>query len=216
MKRRRKNQDLPKIIALSAVLAVCTAALGYTVFSTAGQRTADRYGCFDEIEQRHTFVLFDASEPRLNTEQHRSVRHYLDELYANLEFNERLSFITTEGDQISSAPKARFHVCGAARSTEELENAGAQGASTGYLKKQKKRLYDDVYAPQVEAMLSPTPDEARKQAFQSPMLEMVKNISNEGLRTGQPPDRTERSVTKLGYRAVLHQTGRYAVIPCIP
>lgn len=177
MRRRRKNQDLPKIVILSAVLVLCTGALGYTVFTTAGQPIADRYGCFDDLEQRHTVVLFDASEPRLNTEQHRSVRHYLDELYVNLGFNERLSFITTEGDQISSMPKARFHVCGAARNTEELENAGAQGASTGYLKKQKQRLYDTVYAPQIDAMLSPTPDETRKQVSQSPMLEMIKNIS---------------------------------------
>lgn len=177
MRRRRKNQDLPKIIALSAVLAVCTGAMGYAALSTFGQPTPDQYGCFDGVKQRNTIVLFDASEPRLNTEQHRSVRHYFDELYANLEFNERLSFITTEGDQISSTPKARFHVCGTAKTPDDLDEIGAQSVSSGYLKKQKQRLYDNVYAPQVDAMLSPTPDEVRKQVSQSPMLEMVKNAS---------------------------------------
>jgi len=164
---------------LSGVLVACMGGLGYAAFSTIDQKTPDQYGCYDEdIEQRHTFVLFDASVPRLNKEQHRSVHHYLDELFANLEFNERLSVITTEGDQISSLPKARFHVCGAARSSQELEDIGAQSASAGYLRKQKQRLYGKVYAPQIEAMLSQTPDEARKQVSQSPVLEMIKNISS--------------------------------------
>jgi hypothetical protein len=178
MRRRKQNKDLPKIVMLIALLVTCVGGFGYMGVSTMGQPTPDQYGCFDEFEQRHTFVLFDASEPRLNVQQHRSVRHYMDELYANLGFNQRLSFITTEGDQISSMPKARFHVCGAANSPEDLDNIGAQSASAGYLKKQKQRLYESVYAPQIEAMLSPTPDETRRQVSQSPVLEMIKNISN--------------------------------------
>ena len=178
MRRRKQNKDLPKIALLSTVLAACVGGFGYMGVSAMGQPTPDQYGCFDEIEQRQTFVLFDASEPRLNELQHRSVRQYLDELYANLGFNERLSFITTEGDQVSSVPKARFYVCGAARHSEDLEDIGAEGASAGFLKKQKQRLYDKVYAPQVEAMLSPTPDATRRQLSQSPVLEMIKNISN--------------------------------------
>ncbi len=178
MRRRKQNKDLLKIIMLSVVLIACIGGFGYTAFNTMGQATADQYGCFDDAEQRHTFVLFDASEPRLNVQQHRSVRQYMDDLYANLGFNERLSFITTEGDQVSSVPKARFHVCGAANRSEDLDDIGAQSASTGYLKKQKQRLYDKVYAPQIEAMLSPTPDEIRRQVSQSPVLEMIKNVSN--------------------------------------
>lgn len=178
MRRRKQRHDLPKIILLCAVLVACMGGLGYAAFSTMGQPVADRFGCYDEIEQRHTFVLFDASEPRLNTEQHRSVRQYMDELFANLDFNERLSFITTEADQISSMPKARFHVCGAAHHSEDLEKIGAQGASAGFLKKQKQRLYENVYAPQIETMLSPTPDKTRRQLSQSPVLEMIKNVTN--------------------------------------
>lgn len=178
MRRRKQNKDLFKIILLSVVLLACVGGFGYMAVSTMGQPTPDKYGCFDDIEQRQTFVLFDASEPRLNELQHRSVRQYLDELYANLGFNERLSFITTEGDQVSSVPKARFHVCGAARTPEDLEDIGAEGASAGFLRKQKQRLYENVYAPQIEAMLSPTPDATRRQLFQSPVLEMIKNISN--------------------------------------
>jgi hypothetical protein len=178
MRRRKKNSDLPKIVVLSTILVVCASTLGYAAFSTMGQVAADQYGCFDDTEQRNSFILFDASEPRLNVQQHRSARHYLDELYANLGFNERLSFITTENDQISSMPKARFHVCGAANSPKDLDDIGAQSASAGYLKKQKQRLYDNVYAPQIEDMLSPTPDETRRQVSQSPVLEMIKNISS--------------------------------------
>lgn len=176
--RRRKNRDLPKIVMLSVALASGIGALAYAALTTFDQPVSDQFGCFEGIEQRHTVLLFDASEPRLNTMQTRSVRHYLDELYANLGFNERLSFVTTEGDQISSAPKARFHVCGAPRSSDDLENIGAQSVSAGYLKKQKKRLFETIYAPQIEAMLSPTPDESRRQLSQSPMLEMIKHVSD--------------------------------------
>ncbi|MCP5244899.1 MAG: hypothetical protein H6937_02565 [Burkholderiales bacterium] len=178
MRRRRQKNDLPKILMLSGVLVTCMGGLGYAAFSTMGQKTPDQYGCFDDAQQHHTVVLADSSEPRLNEQQRRSVHNYLDELYDNLGFNEKLSFITTEGDQISSLPKARFHVCGVARSSEELEDIGAASASVGYLKKQKQRLYDKVFAPQIEALLSSTPDEARKQNAQSPVLEMIKGISN--------------------------------------
>ena len=178
MRRRRQKNDLPKIIMLSGVLVACMGGLGYAGFSTMDQKTPDQYGCYEGVEQRHTFVLFDASEPRLNAQQERSVRNYLDKVFDNLSFNEKLSFITTESDQISSAPKARFHVCGAARNSEEFEATGGQSASAGFLKKQKQRLYDKMYAPQVEALLSQTPDESRRQLYQSPVLEMIKNISN--------------------------------------
>lgn len=163
---------------LSGVLVACMGGLGYAALSTMGQKTPDQYGCYEDIKQRHTFVLFDASEPRLNAQQERSVRNYLDKVYDNLGPNEKLSFITTESDQISSTPKARFHVCGAARNSEEIEAVGGQSASAGFLKKQKQRLYDKMYAPQVEALLSQTPDESRRQNSQSPVLEMIKNISS--------------------------------------
>jgi len=178
MRRRRQKNDLPKILMLSGVLVACMGGLGYAAFRTIDQKTPDQYGCYEEIEQRQTFVLFDASEPRLNAQQERSVRNYLDKVFDNLSFNEKLSFITTESDQISSAPKARFHVCGAARNSEEFEAMSGQSASAGFLKKQKQRLYDKMYAPQVEALLSQTPNESRRQLYQSPVLEMIKNISS--------------------------------------
>ncbi|MCP5275788.1 MAG: hypothetical protein H6936_13250 [Burkholderiales bacterium] len=187
MKRRRQKNDLPKILMLSGVLVACMGGLGYAAFSAIGQKTPDQYGCYEDVEQRHTFILFDASEPRLNAQQERSVRNYLDGLFDNLGFNEKLSFITTESDQISSTPKARFHVCGAARNSQDLEAIGGQSASAGFLKKQKQRLYDMMYAPQVEALLSQTPDESRRQLYQSPVLEMIKNIS--GMRDFVPGSR---------------------------
>lgn len=177
-RRRRRNNTMTLKAWLYAGFTVLAAGgLGIALY-LGDKPLPDQYGCYDDIEQPQTFVLVDASEPRLNKQQERSARNYLDELYENLDFNKKLSFITTEGDQISSLPKARFHVCGAARSPQDLEDNNVASASAGYLKKQKQRLYDKVFAPQIEALLSANPDKARRQNSQSPVLEMIKGISN--------------------------------------
>ncbi len=175
--RRHNNTMTPKAWLHAGFTVLAVGGLGIAIYLGSGKPMPDQYGCYESIEQSNHFVLFDASEPRLNEQQARSARNHFDELFANLGFNQKLSVITTEGDQISSPPKARFHVCGSARSPEELEENDAASATAGYLKKQKQRLYDEVYAPQIKALLSPTPDESRRQTSQSPILEMIQGIS---------------------------------------
>ena len=176
MKRRTRN-NLPLIAAYSAALIICAGGLGYAALQTMGKISSDRLGCFDSVPGKQSFVLLDASEPRFTLEQKRSVRAYLDQHYEALAFNERLAIYTSEGDQVASVLKPRFHVCGQASRPEQLEEIGAAGGQAGYLKKQKQRLYDKVLASELDKMLSDDLEEQRRQLYQSPMLELIADLS---------------------------------------
>lgn len=184
MSRRSRRKNLPKILGLSAALAVCVGGAGVAAWQTMGVRTPDRFGCFNGVPQKHTVVMVDASTPRWNDEQGRSLRQYLDQLFVNLDFNERLSVYTTEADALASVAAPRFHVCGQATSPDELEAAGAQSGSEGYLQKQRERLYQKVLAPQLDALLAQNPSAERRQSSQSPVLEMIADLSRTAIPAG--------------------------------
>ncbi|MET1255262.1 hypothetical protein [Aliikangiella maris] len=176
MKRRMKKQ-LPKIATMGCALVFCVAGTGYLLWESMGKITADSYGCFSHVYAPQTIVLVDASEPRWNETQARALHTYFENLYQQLGFNERLSVFTTEGDQISSVPAPRFHICGQARNANELSDIGAPDASEGYLRKQKQRLFKNVFKPQLDALLAFLPDESRRQTSQSPILEFIRSVS---------------------------------------
>jgi hypothetical protein len=173
--RRYTRKITPKSLAYAGLLAACASGLGFIGFQSYGKATADAHGCFYEAPQPQSFVLVDASEPRFNDEQAQSLPIYFDRLYETLGFNERLSFVTTEADQVASV--ARLHVRGQATDPAQLEAIGAASAQAGYLKKQQRRLYEKIVAPEFEALLSADPGEKRRQLYQSSILEMIADLS---------------------------------------
>ncbi len=177
MKRRTRKQ-LPMLLGLSTALIAATGGFGYMAYEAASAVVADHHGCFEDFSGRHTVVWVDASPPTWNDEQRRSLRNRLDQLYEGLGFNERLSVFTTEGDIINDVPEPRFHVCGQARSSHQLEAIGASPARAGFLKRQKERLYERVLAPELDALLAKQPDAARVQNHQSPILEQLVALSH--------------------------------------
>ncbi|MEZ5492357.1 MAG: hypothetical protein R3F50_18900 [Gammaproteobacteria bacterium] len=174
MRRRPRNNDALRTLGLSSVLAVGISAIGYIAWQSIGKATADEFGCFSEAPQRQTVVLVDVSEPKFNEEQTRSLFRYFNQLYSKLEFNERLSVVTTAEDQIGSVPKPRFHVCGQASNPAQLDNINADAATTGFLARQKERLFEQKFAPAMSEILSPNTDS--RQRYQSPILEVVQGI----------------------------------------
>ena len=92
------------------------------------------------------------------------------------QFNEKLSIITTGEDQIGSIPAPRIHVCGQATNATQLEEVNADGASEGFLAKQKERLNQKEYLPVINAILSPNSDQREQQLYQSPVMEMIQSI----------------------------------------
>ncbi|MCU7829141.1 MAG: hypothetical protein KZQ85_08760 [Candidatus Thiodiazotropha sp. (ex Myrtea sp. 'scaly one' KF741663)] len=171
---RRLRKQLPALLGMGSVLIACIVGLGYMGFQAYGKETADQYGCFESVRQPQTVALVDVSGPRFNEEQSRSLRRYFDKLYSNLGFNEKLSVITTAEDQIGSVPTPRFHVCGQAAHAGELETINAGTATSGFLARQKERLYEKGFGPAIAELLSPNSNS--KQRYQSPILEMIQSI----------------------------------------
>ena len=175
--RRKTKKQLPKIIGAASLLTLCFASLGYMAVQSIGQTTVDANGCFATAYQKHTAVVIDASEPRWDEAQGRALHTYFGQLYDGLAFNERLSIYTTEGDQVASVVSPRFSVCGQAKTPDELATVGAAPAQAGYLKRQKERLFQDVLKPELDQLLSLTPDQSRRQLHESPIMEMLLAVS---------------------------------------
>ena len=178
MKRRLKKQ-LPAMLGLGSVLMAAMGGMGYMGFKAASQATADALGCYVDKPQRQTFIFVDASGPRFNDEQRRSLQSYFDQLYAGLGFNERLSVYTNEADQVASVARPRFTLCGPARSAADLEAINAPSANAGYLRKERERLYTKVLAPELRVLLAEDVPESRTQHYQSPILEMIADLSRD-------------------------------------
>ena len=176
MKRRYHANNALKLTGLSFALAIAIGGLGYATWQSMSKETADEFGCFSTAHQRQTIVLVDVSEPRFNEEQSRSLHRYFDQLYKGLGFNEKLSIITTGEDQIGSIPAPRIHVCGQATNATQLEEVNADGASEGFLAKQKERLNQKEYLPVINTILSPNSDQREQQLYQSPVMEMIQSI----------------------------------------
>lgn len=174
MSRRNRSNNTLKIAGLSSILAIGAGSLGYITWQSMGKAVADEYGCFAEAPQRQSVALIDVSGPKFNDEQSRSLSRYFSQTYDQLDFNERLSVVTTSEDQIGSVPKASFHVCGQATNPEQLTAINAEAATSGFLARQKTRLNEQIFAPAMEQILSP--DSESRQRFQSPILEMVQGI----------------------------------------
>ena len=184
MRRKKQQRPMGKIIGLSGALATCVIGLVVAILMLPSN-TPDQFGCFEAVDAPSTHVFVDASEPRWNEEQQRALWRYFNQLFDSLAFNEQLKVYTSEGDTVASIMQPRFHVCGSATSPEHLDAINAPSGNAGYLKKQKQRLYEQVFKPELDKLLALKPDSARKQQYQSPVLETIKALS----RQLQPGDR---------------------------
>lgn len=178
MRRRSSGNNTFKLIGLSLVVALGISGFGYITWQSMGQQTADEFGCYADVYQKKMAVIVDASEPRWDAVQGRALHTYFRQLYDGLAFNERLSVYTTEGDKVASVVSPRFTVCGQAKSPEDLAAVNAPEAQAGYLKREKERLFEKVLEPELNKLLSLSPDESRRQLHESPVLEMILAVAN--------------------------------------
>ena len=175
-KPRQRANHRPKLIAAVSALALGMTGLGYMVMQSMGQTVADELGCYEGIYQKNTAVLVDVSNPRWDAIQGRALDNYFSQLYDDLAFNERLSVFTTGQGQIASVVRPQFSVCGQASTSDEMFALGQTDVQTGYLKKQKNRLFEKLVKPELETLLSLNPKDSDKQLFQSPLMEMTRAI----------------------------------------
>lgn len=175
--RRRHKTNWPLVIGGTVAILSTMAGLGYAAFQAYGKPVSDRYGCFDGISGKQTHVLIDASEPRFDANQQRALLRYFKQEYDRLGFGDRISVYTTEGDQQSSVLSPRFHICVPAREPDQLTAIGADAGSPGYVRKQRERLYEKRFLPELQAVLADDPADMRRQNTQSPIMEMVADLS---------------------------------------
>ncbi len=176
--RRSKTNPVTLAASAAAVIA-CAGALGFYALSAADQRTADQFGCYEGVAMPRHFALVDASLPRWNEDQQRSLLRGFTQTYKNLAFNERFAVYTTEGDMVGDVLSPRFHICGQTTSAAVLEEIGAAGGMSGYLIEQKKRLLNGALKPELDALFAIEPQDERAQRHQSPLLEMLQSLSRE-------------------------------------
>lgn len=180
IKRRRNGKgksNFIKIIAYSIGIVLCTGALLYAVIQSVGKAVPDKIGCYKEATtNQHVHALIDNSNPRFSITQNRSIIRYFESLYDELEFNGKISIYTTGDHEIASISKASFSICKPATTGKELEKINAANASDGYLEKQKKRLYQQHFLPNLKAILAKDLEESKK-ASSSPLLEITADLS---------------------------------------
>lgn len=175
--RRRKNTHITKTLGAASALILCIGGMGWIAVQSMGLKTADAQGCFAATAQRQTAIVVDASAPRWDVTQGRALRTAFERFYDSLTFNERLSIYTTEGDQIAAIVKPRFSVCGQVGTTQALEAVGAAPAQTDFLQRQKERFFDKHVMPELESLLTQTPDSQRLQNYESPIFEMIQAVT---------------------------------------
>ncbi|MGB1109652.1 MAG: hypothetical protein ACPG4N_04820 [Gammaproteobacteria bacterium] len=174
---RRQKRKVIKVTILSAALSAMGLGTGIAAYSLIGKPVPDRFGCYNEAPRNGHYVLTDVSSPRFSVEQSRSLRRWFDQSFSLLGFNELFAVFTSEQREIASIAAPSFHVCGPARNSDQLEAIGADEVSAGYLNKQAARLYDKQLAPELEALLDPNPPKDRQQVHQSPVLELIGDLS---------------------------------------
>lgn len=175
--RRSRHSITAKAAGYFAFTLLSIGGLGYAALDQYGQPTADEFGCYQSEDQTQSFVFFDASEPRFNDQQRRSLQNYFEFLFENIPFNEKLSFISTEGHQVASFVKPAFHLCGPARGSSDIENIGGKPVDTEYLKKQRQRVYEEQYIPYIVKLIAEDLPDNQRQTQQSPVLESIAAIS---------------------------------------
>ena len=69
--RRNRRSNKLKIGAASVSVLACLAGTAFVAMSSLGVRTPDKFGCFDDVTQKNTLVVYDASVSRNAEQTHR-------------------------------------------------------------------------------------------------------------------------------------------------
>lgn len=182
--RRRGRQQWFSIRLLPALGVVGVGALavgiGYITFQDLNTLKPDEEtGCYIQTTARDSTVAFvDSSDPGFDDVQSRDLVRAFTNLYKrDLGFNEHLSVITTQQSRIGTIPDPVIELCGNAKSSVELENIGAAGATTAFLKREAEKVFEKKVAPQLAEIFAVNPSSANRQSRESPILEQIQSLS---------------------------------------
>lgn len=154
--------------------------IGYVVIQDLNTLKPDEEtGCYTQTTAQDSTVAFvDSSDPGFDGVQSRDLVRAFTNLYKrDLGFNERLSVTTTQESRIGTIPDPVIELCGGAKSSAELENIGAAGATAAFLKRQSEKTFEKQVEPQLAEIFAVNPTSANRQSRESPILEQIQSLS---------------------------------------
>lgn len=175
-RNRRKQKGRGKIVLAGTALAGSVALFATVMVAALKEPVRDELGCYEELDGPTSTLIVDATVLS-NDQQVRSIRRYLDRTWDTLKANERLNVYTSEGDRIGSVASPSFSVCGQASSPQEAKERGVPATSRSYLKREKRRIFEEILAPELGALITTSPDPSRAQTHESPILELISDVS---------------------------------------
>lgn len=179
---RGKNNS-GRVLKLLGGVAFCSVAMagaGYIALQDANTLKPDEdTGCYTQTTAQDSTIAFvDSSDPGFDGVQSRDLVRAFTNLYKrDLRFNERLSVITTQQSRIGTIPDPVIELCGTAKSSAELENIGAAGATAAFLKREAEKTFEEKVAPQLDEIFAVNPTSANRQSRESPILEQIQSLS---------------------------------------
>lgn len=178
---RRQGFSIPMLPALG-VLGGSALALGIAYVAVQDLNTLkpdEETGCYTQTTAQDSTVAFvDSSDPGFDNVQSRDlVRAFTNLYHRDLGFNERLSVTTTQESRIGTIPDPVIELCGGAKSSAELENIGAAGATAAFLKRQSEKTFEKQVEPQLAEIFAVDPTAANRQSRESPILEQIQSLS---------------------------------------
>lgn len=177
---RRSAPDKSRFVKIGAliVLPVAVAGIGALVMGEALKEA--RIGadyCYASSAPRHNAAFFvDVSfTAETSAAQDRDLSRALQESYATLPANGRLSVFTTANAVVGSLPVPVLSVCRPPANEQEQDALGLGSKPAPYLAHQSEEARN-VFARAVESLLASAKDRAQA-AKDSPVLEQVQGIS---------------------------------------
>jgi hypothetical protein len=178
--RRRSAPDRSRFIKIGALIAlpVIVAGVGALVMGEALKEA--RIGadyCYPTSAPRHNAAFFADVSFTADTSaaQDRDLTRALQDSYATLPANGRLSVFTTANQVVGSLPVPVLSVCRPPANEQEQNSLGLGSKPAPYLAHQSEEARN-VFARSVESLLTRAKDRAQA-AKDSPILEQMQGIS---------------------------------------
>jgi hypothetical protein len=163
---------------LSGAIVAGAVFLTFAYLGVAAMREPrpNEMGCYPSLPHAEAVIFFDWSLPRWSPQQAGDLKEHFSDFLDRLEFNTRVTVLTTEGDQIGSIQDERFSACVPARSSAEMAAAGLRAMDDQFLVRQFDRGFRAEFEAVIEAIVDSSGANPGNPG-ESPILESMASIS---------------------------------------
>ncbi len=187
--RRNKSNLGKKLVGLAAIAAIATGGITAMALYKPSV-TLDRNFCTPNAAVHQAGIFVDNSIGNLTDAQRRDYQSGLERIWKKAPANTKIMVFTTATGQISSLAEPASILCKPPQTPQEYSQAGLSEKPDAYIKRQIREA-EKSWAKQIKTLLSDIQNRD-KAAFQSPILEQIRAISQyEGFKA------TSRSLTLI-------------------